>query len=52
MGGWWKWALLSPDAVAPSRVVGVSASVNLPFHHKLRGSVLATAHTGGPGKGL
>jgi len=29
-GGWWRWALVSPDGVAPSRMVGVSASVNLP----------------------
>jgi len=31
-GGWWRWALVSPDGVAPSRMVGVSASVNLPLH--------------------
>ena len=36
MGGWWRWALVSPDGVAPSRMVGVSASVNLPLHHKLQ----------------
>jgi len=35
MGGRWRWALDSPDGVAPSLVVGVSASVNLPFHHKV-----------------
>jgi len=23
MAGWWKWALVSPDGVAPSRLVGV-----------------------------
>jgi len=34
MGGWWRWALVSPDGVAPSRMVGVSGSVNLPLHHK------------------
>jgi len=33
MGGWWRWALVSPDGVAPSRMVCVSASVNLPLHH-------------------
>ena len=33
MGGWWRWALVSPDGVVPSRMVGVSASVNLPLHH-------------------
>jgi len=36
MGGWWRWALLSPDGVAPRRMVGVSASVNLPLHHKVQ----------------
>jgi len=36
MGGWWRWALLGPDGVAPSRRVGVSASVNLPMHHKVQ----------------
>ena len=36
IGGWWRWALLSPDGVAPSRMVGVSASVNLPLHHKVQ----------------
>jgi len=32
-GGWWRWPLLSPDGVAPGRMVNVSASVNLPLHH-------------------
>jgi len=27
-GGWWRWALVSSD--------GVSASVNLPLHHKVQ----------------
>jgi len=36
MGGWWKWALVSPDGVAPSWMVGVSASVNRPLHHKVQ----------------
>ena len=35
MGGWWRWALVSPDGVALSRIVCVSASVNLPLHHKV-----------------
>jgi len=30
------WALVIPDGVAPSRMVGVSASVNLPLHHKVQ----------------
>ena len=49
-GGWWRWALLSPDGVTPSRMVGVSAFVNLPLHHKSRSSLLAPAHLGGPRK--
>jgi len=36
MGGWWRWALLSPDGVAPCRMVCVSASVDLPLHHKVQ----------------
>jgi len=36
MAGWWRWALVSPDGLAPSRMVGVSASVNLPLHHKVQ----------------
>jgi len=36
MGGWWRLALVSPDGVAPSRMVSVSASVNLPLHHKVQ----------------
>jgi len=36
MGGWWSWALVSPDGVVPSRMVGVSASVGLPLHHKVQ----------------
>jgi len=35
MEGWWRWALVSLDGVAPSWIVGVSASVNLPLHHKV-----------------
>jgi len=35
-GGWWRWALVSPDGVAPSRMVSVSASVDLPLHHKVQ----------------
>ena len=34
--GQFGWALVSPDGVAPSRMVPVSASVNLPLHHKVR----------------
>jgi len=46
MGGWWRWALGSPDGVAPSRMVSVSASVNLPLHHKVQ---KFCSGTGSPG---
>ena len=26
MGGWWRWALVSPDGAAPSRMVSVFAT--------------------------
>jgi len=35
-GGMVEVALVSPDGVAPSWMVGVSACVNLPFHHKVQ----------------
>jgi len=50
MGGWWRWALVVPDGVAPIRMVSVSASVNLPFTIKSRSSLLALADPGSPGK--
>jgi len=46
MGGWWRWALVSPDGVVPSRIVGVSASGNLPLYHKVQ---KFSAGTGSPG---
>jgi len=36
IGGWWRWALVSPYGVVPNWMVGVSASVNLPLHHKVQ----------------
>jgi len=45
-GGWWRWALVSPDEVAPSRMVSVSASVNIPLHHKVQ---KFSSGTGSPG---
>jgi len=42
--------MVSPDGVAPSRMVGVSASVNLPCTIKSRSSLLAPAHPVGPRK--
>jgi len=45
-GGWWRWALVSLDGVVPSWMVGVSASVNLPLHHKVQRS---SSGTGLPG---
>ena len=50
MGGWWRLALVSPDGVAPNRMVGVSASVNLPLHHKVQKFASGTGSPGGPGK--
>jgi len=38
--------MVSPDGVAPSRVVGVFASVNLPLHHKVH---KFSSGTGSPG---
>jgi len=46
MGGWWRWALVNLDGVAPNRMVGVSASVNLPLHHKVQ---KFSSGTGSPG---
>ena len=43
---WWRWALVSPDGVAPSRMVDVSASVSLPLHHKVQ---KFSSGTGSPG---
>jgi len=37
---------VSPDGVAPSRMVSVSASVNLPLHHKVQ---KFSSGTGSPG---
>ena len=49
-GGWWRWALVSPDGVAPSQMVCVSVSVNLPLHHKVQKFSSGTSSPGGPGK--
>jgi len=46
MGGWWRWALVSPGGVAPSQMVSVSASVNLSLHHKVQ---KFSSGTGSPG---
>jgi len=46
VGGWWRWALVSADGVAPSQMVGASASVNLPLHHKIQ---KFSSGTGSPG---
>jgi len=46
MGGWWRWALVSPDGVAPNQMVGVSASVNRTLHHKVQ---KFSSGTGSPG---
>jgi len=49
MWGWQRWALVSPDGVATSQMVCVSASVSLPLYLKVQ-DLLAPAHPGGPGK--
>ena len=46
MGGWWMWALVSLDGVAPSWMVSMSASVNLPLYHKVQ---KVSSGTGLPG---
>jgi len=46
IGGWWRWALVSPDGVAPSRMVDVSASVNLPLHRKVQKFSFGTVSPG------
>ena len=46
MGGWWWWTLVSQDGVAPTQMVSVSASVNLPLHHKVQ---KFSSGTGSPG---
>jgi len=46
MGKWCRWALVSPDRVVPSWMVSVSASVNLPLHHKVQ---KLCSGTGSPG---
>jgi len=43
---WRRWALVSPDGVSPSRMVSVSASFNLPLHHKVQ---KFSSGTGSPG---
>ena len=42
--------LLSPDRVAPRRMVVVSTSVNLPLQHKVQKFPSGTGSPGGPGK--
>jgi len=46
MGGWWRWALVSPDGVAPNQMVSESAFVNLPLHHNVQ---KFSSGTGSPG---
>jgi len=47
-GGGGHWLPGSPDGVALSWMVGVSASVNLPLHHKVQ---KFSSGTGSPGCG-
>ena len=41
MGGWWRWALVSPDGV-----VGVCASVSPPLHHEVQKFYCGTGSPG------
>ena len=45
-GGGGQWALVNSDGMAPSRMINVSASVNLPLHHKVQ---RFSSCTGSPG---
>jgi len=49
-GGMGRWALVSPDDVAPSRMVSVSASVNLFLLHKVQKFSSGTGSPGWSGK--
>jgi len=44
--------VVSPDGVAPSQMVGVSASVNLPLHHEVQKFSSGTGSPMVPEKGL
>jgi len=46
MGVWWRWALVSPDGVAPSWMVNVSAAVNFSLHHKVQKFCFGTGSHG------
>ena len=48
--GWWRWALFSPDGVAPSRMALYLPLLIFPCTIKSRSSLLAPARLGGPGK--
>ena len=51
MGGWWRWALVSLDGVAPSQMVCVCVPL-LIFYCTIKSrSFLAPAHPDGLGKG-
>ena len=42
----WRWAQVSLDGVAPFKMVGVSASVSLPLHHKVQKFCFGTGSPG------
>jgi len=50
LGGWWRWALVSPDGVAPAGWSVCLPLLIFPCTIKSRSSLLAPAHPGGPGK--
>jgi len=44
------WALVSPDGAASSQMFNMSASLNLPLHHKVQKFSSGTGSPGSPGK--
>jgi len=49
-GGWWRWAPVSPDVVAPAGWSVCLPLLIFPCTIKSRSSLLALAHMGGPRK--
>jgi len=50
MGEWWRWALVSPDVVTPTRLLVCLPPLISPYTIESRSFFLAPAHPGGPGK--
>jgi len=50
MGGWWRYALVSPDGADPAGWSVCLPLLIFPCTIKSKSSLLAPAHPGGPGK--